>query len=85
MDCWKCDEKFAEDSEIFYPSIIEGKVYLLIKEGLQASLYERKLKVDESKETKQIHCHRCDFNVGKILLFGPGNQYPLAFDYDKVK
>ena len=85
MDCWKCEENFAEDSEIFCPSLIEGKVYLLIKEGLEASLDEDKLKVDESKETKQIHCHRCDFNVGKILLFGPGNQCAIAFDYDKVK
>ena len=85
MDCLNCDEKLVEDSETFYPSLIEGNVYLLINKGLEASLDEGKLKVRESKEAGQIHCHRCNFSVAKILLFGPSNQYVMAFDYDKVK
>ena len=85
MNCCNCDEKFAEDSEIFFPFTTEGNMYLLVRKGLEASLDEGKLIVDESKETRQVYCRGCGFNVGKVLPSSPSNQHVKAFDHKKVK
>ena len=87
MNCHNCDEQFAEDSQIFFSYLCEEHTYLLIKPGQEASFDEDKTIVvfDESIGTRQIQCHKCKLNLGKILPFGPSNKYVKAFASTKVK
>ena len=87
MNCHDCDEQIAADSQIFFPYLCKGDVYLLIKPGQEASFDEDKTIVtfDESNGTMNIQCHKCKLNVGKVLPFGPSNRYVKAFAWTKVK
>ena len=87
MNCHDCDEQFAEDSQIFFSYLCEENTYLLVKPGQEASFDEDKTIVifDESNKTRQVQCHKCKLNVGKVLPFGPNNKYVKAFACNKVK
>ena len=87
MNCHNCNERFAEDSQIFFSYLCEENTYLLIKPGQEASFDDDKTIVvfNESNGAKQIQCHKCKLNVGRVLPFGPSNKYVKAFAFTKVK
>ena len=87
MNCHHCNEQFAEDSQIFFSYLCKEDAYLLIKPGQEASFDEDKTIVifDESNGTRNIQCHKCKLNVGKVLPFGSSNKYVKAFACTKVK
>ena len=87
MNCYNCNEQFAEDSQKFFSYLFEENTYLLIKPGEEASFDEDKTIVifDESNGTRQIQCHKCNVNVGKFLPFGSSKKYVKGFACTKVK
>ena len=85
MNCYKCNEKLARETDIFFYYKSEKDVFLTIKPELEVFFEEdKKVEIYHESKKKHLKCRKCNFIVGKVLPFGPSNKKIKAFACDKV-
>ena len=85
MNCFKCNEELAQDTDIFFYYKSEKDVFLTIKPELEVFFEEdKKVVIYDESNKKRLKCLKCDFILGKVLPFGPSNKSIKAFACDKV-